>query len=93
MQHSPARRFAHIQMRSFKIVIDLEDPFAPELTIENFVRRYGREPETPRYRVVAVELVTCPEDSHPVLVTECGQCPRFVRRFKDHIECSKALDT
>jgi len=80
-------------MRTFQIVLDMDDPFSPELTIEDFVKHHGKEPESSRYRVVSIDLVTCPEDGQPVLVTECGGCPRFVRRFKDRIECSKALET
>ncbi len=78
-------------MRSFNIVVDTEDQFAPDLTFENFIKQYGKPPDTSRYRIISIELVTCPEDKQPVLVTECGACPRFIRRFKDGIECTKAI--
>lgn len=92
MQRKTARRYSHIPLRSFSVVIDLEDPFAPELTIENFIKHHGRAPESSRYRIVSIDVVTCPEDNQPVLVTECGGCPRFIRRFKDRIECGKAVE-
>ncbi|MFH0849046.1 MAG: hypothetical protein V1857_06055 [archaeon] len=91
MHHRIPRKLSHIPLRSFDIVIDIEDPFAPELTVEDYMKEHGSPPEPPRYRIVSVELVTCPEDNQPVLVTECGSCPGFVRRFKDRMECTKAV--
>jgi len=93
MPHRTLRRLSHIPLRSFNIVVDIEDPFAPELTVDNFIKRYGKPPDTSKYRIISIESVTCPEDNQPVLVTECGACPRFIRRFKDRIECTKAIAT
>jgi hypothetical protein len=81
---------SRISIRSFKIVVDLEDMFNPELTYENFLRTHGVEPEPPRFRVVCIEAVTCPEDNLPVLVTECGACSGFIRRMGEEIYCRKA---
>lgn len=74
-------------IRSFKIVIDTENIFTPELTLEDFIKTYGKEPSLPRYRIIKIEVVTCPEDQQPVLVTECAKCPKFIRRFKNQIYC------
>jgi len=74
-------------IRSFKIVIDTENVFAPELTLEDFIKIHGKEPSLPRYRIIKIEVVTCPEDQQPVLVTECAKCPKFIRRFKNQIYC------
>jgi hypothetical protein len=75
--------FLRVPIRSIQIVVDLEDPFAPELTLEDFVRAYGTSPTSPRYRVLGVEVLTCPEDQLPILASECGHCTRFVRRMDD----------
>ncbi len=89
----PAKRAAHpsdIEIRSFKVVVDIEDRFNPELTYDSFLRIHGVEPQPPRHRVVNIESVTCPEDGVPVLVTECGTCPGFIRRIEGKICCRKA---
>jgi hypothetical protein len=80
---------SHIEIRSFKIVVDLEDLFAPESTVEQFVKLHGFSPKPPRYRVLSVETVACSEDGQPVLVTECGKCTRFVRRYQGSICCRR----
>jgi len=61
-------------------VFDLEDPLSPEITLEDFLKTYGA-PAPPRYRIMRVEVLTCPEDDQPILASECGHCPRFVRRL------------
>ena len=40
-----------IKIRRLMIVVDIEDIFAPELTIEEFREIHGKEPEPPRYRI------------------------------------------
>jgi hypothetical protein len=90
----PAKRAvppSHIEIRSFKIVLDTEDQFNPELTYESFLRMHGTDPEPPRFRIVSIDAVTCPEDGVPVLVTECGTCPGFIRRMEGKILCRKAF--
>lgn len=54
---------------------------APELTVEDFVKTYGMDPMSPRYKILNLEVLTCPEDQQPILASECGHCPRFVRRL------------
>ena len=73
--------FIRVPIRSIQVVVDLEDPLAPELTVEDFVKTYDVLPTSPRYRVLAVEVLTCPEDQQPILTSECGHCTRFVRRM------------
>jgi len=73
--------FVRAPIRSIPVVVDLEDPLTPELTLEDFVEAYGTAPAPPRYRVLNVEVLTCPEDQQPILASECGHCPRFVRRL------------
>jgi len=80
-----------IPIRSFKVVVDTEDVFNPELTLEKFQRIHGADPEPPRFRVVSIDTVTCPQDNLPVLVTECGLCPGFIRRMEGKISCRKSL--
>jgi len=73
--------FVRVPIRSIQVVVDLEDPLAPELTVEDFVKTYGVNPALPRYRILSVEILTCPEDQQPILASECGHCTRFVRRM------------
>jgi len=90
----PARTiedYIHVPVRTIRIVVDVEDIFSPELTLEDFAKINGFNPEPPRYRVLTIEAVTCREDRQPVLVTECGRCPRFVRRLQNHICCRKTF--
>ena len=75
--------FVRVPIRSIQIVVDMEDPLTPELTLDDFVRTYGLSPALPRYRVLSVEVLTCPEDQLPILASECGHCTRFVRRMDD----------
>jgi len=74
-------------IRKIRIVVDLEDPMTPALTIKEFLKVFGKEPRPPRYRVLTVEVLRCPEDDEVVLVSECAECPRFLRRSGDHIVC------
>jgi hypothetical protein len=73
--------FVRVPIRSIRVIVDLEDPLAPELTVEDFIKAYGVSPTSPRYRVLNVEVLTCPEDQQPILASECGHCTRFVRRM------------
>jgi len=73
--------FVRVPIRSIQVVVDLEDPLAPELTVEDFVKTYRVRPAWPRYRILSVEILTCPEDQQPILASECGHCTRFVRRM------------
>lgn len=73
--------FIRVPIRSIQVVVDLEDPLAPELTVEDFVKTRGVPPALPRYRILSVEVLTCPEDQQPILASECGHCTRFVRRM------------
>jgi hypothetical protein len=75
--------YIRVPIRSIQVVVDLEDPLAPELTLEDFVKTYGANPVLPQYRILSVEVLTCPEDQQPILVSECGHCTRFVRRMDD----------
>jgi hypothetical protein len=73
--------FIRVPIRSIQVVVDLEDPLAPELTVQDFIKTYGVSPASQRYRILAVEVLTCPEDQQPILASECGHCTRFVRRM------------
>ena len=78
-----SRSFIGVPIRSIQVVVDLEDPLAPELTLEDFVKTYSTAPASPRYRIISMEVLTCPEDQQPILASECGHCTRFVRRMDD----------
>ncbi|MEM3507375.1 MAG: hypothetical protein QXT31_06970 [Candidatus Bathyarchaeia archaeon] len=83
--------YSQVFIREFKVVIDLEDFFNPEMMVEDFIRIYNKNPTPPRYRIVTLEIATCPEDNQPVLITECGKCPKFIKRIGDYIFCKKHL--
>jgi len=74
-------------IRRIEVVVDVEDPMTPALPLRDFVRVMGKEPEPPRYRILSIEVLVCPEDGNVVLVSECAECPRFLRRSEDHIIC------
>jgi hypothetical protein len=91
MSASPVERYVYGPIRSVNLVVDLEDPLSPELPLREFVRANGAPPSPPRYRVLELELAVCPEDHQPVLLAECGGCPKFVKRSKRHVCCRRVL--
>ncbi len=74
-------------IRRISVVVDVEDPMTPAMTLEEFTRLFGEEPKPPRYRILTIEVLVCPEDDSVVLVSECAECPRFIRRSGDFIIC------
>lgn len=91
MSASAVEKYVYGPIRSVNLVIDLEDPLSPELTLNEFVRLNGVPPSSPRYRILELELAVCPEDRQPVLLAECGGCPKFVKRSKRHVCCRRVL--
>ncbi|WP_455364043.1 hypothetical protein [[Eubacterium] cellulosolvens] len=89
MQVKTPENYIQRPIRKVNIVFDLDDIFAPELTLEEFIALYQTTPHPPRYRIVTFEAVSCAEDLQPVLVSECGKCSKFVRRYQDHICCRR----
>jgi hypothetical protein len=89
MSAEKVNNLSHNGIRSLEIVVDMENLFAPETTIEQFVKLHGIGPKPPRYRVVTLETVACSEDGQPVLVAECGKCRRFIRRYDGNICCRR----
>jgi hypothetical protein len=83
--------YVYTPIRIIKLVVDVEDIFKPPLPLESFIKIYGINPEPPKYRVITIEVVVCAEDKAPVLVTECGNCPKFIRRYKGTVCCRKSL--
>jgi len=78
-------------IRKITVVIDTQDPLAPEMTIEDFRRLFGRDPDQPRYRLVGLEVITSPDDQQPMLVSECGRYGRFLRREADSVYFRKTI--
>lgn len=79
------------EIRTIRLVVDLEDIYNPEVLLEDYVRENGREPEPPRYRIVTLEVLTCPQDGQPVSIGECGRCRRFIRRLGNRVYCKGGL--
>lgn len=65
------------------MIVDLEDPFRPPI-IEQELQKSTDE-NGGKYRAITLEAVTCPEDHQPTLICECGECPKFVRRYGDRV--------
>ncbi|MEM2921717.1 MAG: hypothetical protein QXF26_05300 [Candidatus Bathyarchaeia archaeon] len=75
------------EIRTIRLVIDLEDIYNPEVLLEDYLEENRTEPEPPRYRVVTLEVLTCPQDGQPVSISECGKCRRFIRRLDNKLYC------
>ena len=72
-------------IRRITVAIDMTDPMAPEMTVEDYRHMFGRDPDSSRYRLVNLEVITSPDDQQPMLVSECGRYGRFLRREGDNI--------
>lgn len=82
-----------VPIRRIPIVIDTRDPLAPELSLDDFRKLFGQDPQPDRYKVVSIEVITSPDDQQPMLVSECGKYSRFLRREADNIYFRRELDT
>ena len=89
----PAETVVKIPIRRITIVVDIRDPLAPELSIDDFRALFGKEPDPDRYRILSIEVITSPDDLQPMLVTECARYSRFIRRESDSIYFRKELST
>ena len=89
----PAETIIKIPIRRIAIVVDITDPLAPELSIDDFRALFGKEPDPDRYRTLSIEVITSPDDLQPMLVTECARYSRFIRRESDCIYFRKELST
>jgi hypothetical protein len=78
-------------IRRITVVIDNQDPLTPEITVEDFRRTFGRDPDQPRYRLINLEVITSPDDNQPMLVSECGRYVRFLRREEDNVYFRKTI--
>ena len=84
-------RSREISVRPMKIVLDLEDIFKPPTLLEDYINMFGSDPTSPKFRVVEIEVLTCPEDEQPITISECGKCPKFVRKFNESILCKSYM--
>ena len=79
-------------IRRIPIVVNLNDPYAPELTVSDFKEMFGADPDPTKYRIVNLEIITSPDDQQPMLVSECGRYSRFIKRegaevyFRTHLD-------
>ncbi len=88
----PVETVVRIPIRKIPIVVDISDPFALELTLNDFRTLHGRDPDPSRHRILTIEVITSPDDLQPMLVSECARYSRFVRRESDGIYFRKELD-
>lgn len=88
----PVEVVVSVPIRRIPVVIDMKDPLAPELGLDDFRKLFGRDPDQDRFRVLNIEVLTSPDDSQPMLVSECGRYARFLRRESDHVYFRKTVD-
>lgn len=88
----PAEIVIKVPIRTIPVVVDIKDPLAPELALEDFRKLFKREPDSVRYRVLNIEVITSPDDQQPMLVSECGRYSTFLRREADNIYFRKRLE-
>jgi hypothetical protein len=88
----PAEAIVRVPIRKIPLVINSRAPLSPELTLDDFRRFFGKDPDPEEYRIVIIEVITSPDDQQPMLVTECGRYSRFVRRERDSIYFRKRVD-
>lgn len=89
----PVEVVKKIPIRRIPIVIDMRDPLAPEMALNDFRQLFGKAPDQDRYRVVNIEVITSPDDEQPMLVSECGRYSRFLRREADNVYFRTTIDS
>lgn len=88
----PVDTIVRIPIRRISLVINSKDPLSPEVTLDDFRKLFGKDPDPEEYRIVNIEVITSPDDQQPMLVTECGRYSRFIRRENENIYFRKAAD-
>ncbi len=88
----PVEVVKKVPIRRIPIVIDMQDPLAPEMALNDFRQLFGKDPDQDRYRVINIEVITSPDDQQPMLVSECGRYSRFLRREADDVYFRRAID-
>ncbi len=78
-----------VKIWKIPVVVDVENPLSPALTLDEFKRIYGKNPEKEAHRIISIEVLVCPEDSSIILPTQCSACPRFIRRVREEILCKE----
>ncbi len=81
----PVEHVVKVPIRRIPVVIDIREPLAPELTLEDFRKMFGKDPDQEKFRVLNIELITSPDDQQPMLVSECGRYARFIRRESENV--------
>jgi hypothetical protein len=88
----PVETVVRVPIRRVAVVLDLRDPLAPELSLDDFRAFFGKDPDPDRYRIATIEMITSPDDQQPMLVSECARYSRFVRRESDCIYFRQGFD-
>ena len=90
--HLPVDTVVRIPIRKITLVINSNDPLSPELSLDDFRRLFGKDPDPEEYRIINIEVITSPDDQQPMLVTECGRYSSFIRRESDNIYFRKRIN-
>jgi hypothetical protein len=88
----PHEIVVRVPVRRILVVVDMKDPLAPELSLDDFRELFGKDPDSDRYRIATIEVITSPDDLQPMLVSECARYSRFLRRESDSVYFRKELD-
>lgn len=88
----PVEVVVKVPIRRIPVVIDTKDALSPELALDDFRKLFGKDPEQNRFRILNIEVITSPDDSQPMLVSECGRYSRFLRRESDYVYFRKTID-
>jgi len=83
---------ARVPIRRISVVVNLNDPLAPELTISDFKEMFGADPDPAKYRIITLEVLTSPDDQQPMLVSECGRYSRFIKREGSEVYFRRSLE-
>jgi hypothetical protein len=92
VSHLRADAVLRIPIRRIPIVVDMLEPLAPHLSLDDFRSFHGKDPDQNRHRIVDIEVITSPDDQQPMLVSECARYSRFLRREGNDIYFRKELD-
>lgn len=93
MNPLPGEVVVKVAIRRIPVVIDMEDPLAPEIALSDFRKLFGMDPEPDRFRVLNIEVITSPDDQQPMLVSECGRYARFLRREDGYVYFRKEINS
>ena len=92
-RHMQAEVVVKVPIRQIAVVVDINDPLAPTLSLVDFRSLHGRDPDRNHSRIVNIEVITSPDDQQPMLMSECARYSRFLRREGNNVYFRREVDT